>query len=117
MMVTDLNMRGMDGYALSRQARKLCPELRIILVTGEISPDISLLAARAGISRVIGKPCDARQLREIIAADKPESVNPNSGRHRELMLAAKLCSDRYTRDTAVTGQVRTKSQEVGIPDD
>ena len=73
LMVTDLNMRGMDGYALSRQARKLIPGLRIILITGEVSPDISLLAERAGISRVIGKPCEAGQIREIISTAQPEA--------------------------------------------
>jgi two-component system, NarL family, capsular synthesis sensor histidine kinase RcsC len=65
-MITDLNMPGMDGYKLARLAKDLFPELRIIMVTGEISTVVSRRAAEAGISRVIGKPTCADQVGEIL---------------------------------------------------
>jgi CheY-like chemotaxis protein len=65
LMVTDLNMPDMDGYSLSRLARKQFPNLRIILFTGDASKDAGNLAAKAGISRVIGKSYTAQEIREI----------------------------------------------------
>jgi len=65
LMVTDLNMPGMDGYSLARLARKQFPDLRIILDTGNASKDVLNLAAEAGISRVIGKSPMAQEIREI----------------------------------------------------
>ncbi len=56
LMLTDLNMPGMNGLELARRARKLAPDLRIIMCTGSLSPEISELASRAGIAKVLGKP-------------------------------------------------------------
>jgi DNA-binding NtrC family response regulator len=70
-MVTDLNMPGMDGYKLSVLAKELLPELQIILATGDVSRTVTLLAAKAGISRVMKKPCRIEQIREIIKAAQP----------------------------------------------
>ena len=73
-MFTDLNMPGMNGYVLSRLAKILLPDLDITLVTGEISPDVSRLAAKAGISRVIEKQWQPEQMRGIIKNSKPASL-------------------------------------------
>ena len=66
MMVTDLNMPGMDGYKLSMLARELFPEIHIIMATGAACWDVSCLAAEAGVSRVIAKPSQAEQIRELL---------------------------------------------------
>lgn len=65
-MITDFNMPGMDGLELALIAREFQPGIHIVLMTGDISPDISNLAARAGISRVLGKPCSLAQLKELV---------------------------------------------------
>ena len=64
-MVTDLNMPGMDGYELALIARELCPGIEIIMVTGDISPDVMELAAKTGVSVVLAKPVHADQILEI----------------------------------------------------
>ncbi len=56
LMLTDLNMPGMNGLELARRARELAPDLRIIMCTGSLSPEISELANSAGIAKVLGKP-------------------------------------------------------------
>ncbi|WP_298268291.1 response regulator [Geobacter sp.] len=56
LMLTDLNMPGMDGIELARRARALRPELTVIMGTGQLSPEVQQLAAAAGISAVFGKP-------------------------------------------------------------
>ena len=66
LMVTDLNMPGMDGYSLARLARKQFPDLNIILFTSDASKVALNLAAEAGISRVIGKSPMAQEIREIL---------------------------------------------------
>jgi len=64
-MVTDLNMPGMDGYELAMIAKELCPEIDIVMVTGDISPDVMSLAEKAGVSSVIAKPVLAEQILEL----------------------------------------------------
>ena len=70
-MFTDLNMPGMDGYKLSKLAREILPEIKIVMVTSAASAYVSRLAAMVGISRVIDKPNRAGQLREIVKSVAP----------------------------------------------
>ena len=56
LMLTDLNMPGMNGLELARRARELAPDLRIVMCTASLSPEINELASRAGIAKVLGKP-------------------------------------------------------------
>ena len=68
MMITDLNMPGMDGYRLSELARELFPEIYLVMATGAATCEVSSLAAEAGVSLVIAKPCRAEQIREIVGS-------------------------------------------------
>lgn len=56
LMVTDLNMPGLDGLQLARRVREIAPDMPVVMGTGDASPEISRLAAEAGISRVLDKP-------------------------------------------------------------
>jgi two-component system cell cycle response regulator CpdR len=56
LMVTDLNMPGLDGFELARKAREIAPDMAIVMGTGDTSPEIPRLAAEAGIARVFSKP-------------------------------------------------------------
>jgi CheY-like chemotaxis protein len=58
-MVIDLDMPGMDGFELARMAQELEPGIDIMLMTGELSPQVSRLAAEAGIGKVVVKPVRA----------------------------------------------------------
>jgi DNA-binding NtrC family response regulator len=64
LMITDLNMSGINGLTLSIMAKKLYPDIVIVMITGEIHLGAAL-AAKAGISKVIYKPCSVEQVREI----------------------------------------------------
>jgi CheY-like chemotaxis protein len=64
-MVTDLNMPGMDGYELAMIAKELCPDIEVVMITGAISPDVMGLAAQAGISGVLAKPVLPEQILKI----------------------------------------------------
>jgi len=58
LMVTDLNMPGMDGLELAEKVREMAPHMPIYMSTGDISPEIIRLAREAGIVRIFAKPVD-----------------------------------------------------------
>lgn len=61
LMITDLNMPGMDGIELARKALELKPDLPIILSTGIIA-NITQTAENAGIKIFLYKPLDPQQI-------------------------------------------------------
>jgi DNA-binding response OmpR family regulator len=56
LMITDLNMPGLDGLELSRIGLEIAPQMPIIMDTGRNSPKITRLAKEIGISKVLTKP-------------------------------------------------------------
>jgi len=56
LMITDLDMPGLDGLELSRRGHELAPHMPIIMDTGGISPEIIRRAQEIGIAKVISKP-------------------------------------------------------------
>lgn len=65
-LITDLNMPGMDGFELAMIAKELYPNIKIVMMTGDISPDVTRLAAQAGIAKVVSKPVGAVQIMRIV---------------------------------------------------
>lgn len=65
LMITDLNMPGMNGLELARKAAAIAPGMPIIMMTGDIPPEISRLA-EASIAAVITKPCYPIEMLETI---------------------------------------------------
>lgn len=65
LMITDLNMPGMDGIELASKALAIKPDLSIILTTGAIS-NITKLAENAGIKMVFYKPLDPQQILDTV---------------------------------------------------
>lgn len=66
LMITDLNMPGMGGLSLARNATIAAPNMPIIMMTGCISTDIPQMAAEAGVVTVLGKPFSSEALLEKI---------------------------------------------------
>ncbi|SNB45534.1 response regulator [Geobacter sp. DSM 9736] len=62
LMVTDLNLPGIDGFAIVQQAMEIAPGMPIIMMTGETSPDITRLAVELGIVKVIFKPFTSHEM-------------------------------------------------------
>ncbi|HEY6874176.1 MAG TPA: response regulator [Geobacteraceae bacterium] len=56
LMITDLNMHGMNGFELSRKAQEIAPRMPIIMSTGDFSPEITRLAMEIGIAKILAKP-------------------------------------------------------------
>ena len=66
LMLTDLNMPGVDGIALARRASVIVPDMPVILMTGNIASEVPLLAKKAGIAVVLNKPFHPAQLLQVI---------------------------------------------------
>lgn len=56
LMLTDLQMPGMNGLELARKARELAPDLQIVMCTGALTREVCELAGKAGIAKVLRKP-------------------------------------------------------------
>lgn len=61
-LISDLKMPGMDGIEFSDRARKLCPGLVIVVLTGYGSLETAQSAIRIGVQDYITKPLDLNKL-------------------------------------------------------
>ena len=66
LMITDLNMPGLDGLELSRKGLELAPGMRIIMDTSGISDNNARLARDIGISKIVTKPFLPSEMLETI---------------------------------------------------
>jgi two-component system cell cycle sensor histidine kinase/response regulator CckA len=67
LLVSDVSMPGMDGVALARAARALCPGLRVLLLSGYSAAALAVDMAAEGW-HFLAKPCRADELRNAVAA-------------------------------------------------
>lgn len=65
-MLTDYNMPGMNGLMLSEEAKRIFPELTIIMLTGATLDGLKTDAIESGISAVLTKPFSTSELLYII---------------------------------------------------
>jgi excisionase family DNA binding protein len=56
LLVADLRMPGMDGLALIRDARRLIPTLKVIIVTGFSNESAAIEAVNLGVNGYLTKP-------------------------------------------------------------
>lgn len=67
LMLLDLKLPKLDGRTVLQQAIRLCPELRVIVMTAAYNEDCALqLLSYAGVVAVIAKPFDVHRLRELV---------------------------------------------------
>lgn len=66
LLLTDLQMPGMDGLELARKARELIPDLPIVMCTGAVTPEVCALAEETGIAQVVRKPVRFYELFAIV---------------------------------------------------
>ena len=61
-LVTDVNMPGMDGIALAKMMRELSPNCKIIVITGNLKVKASLHADGLDSFKLLLKPFSPRQI-------------------------------------------------------
>jgi len=67
MLITDLTMPGMTGLAVSAEAVRLNPRIKVILMTGFYANLTDEQVQRAGISEVLLKPVGVKGLSETVS--------------------------------------------------
>ena len=66
LMVLDYKMPGMSGFEVYEQARRLYPNMSVILVTGHGTPEILNEANRLGFKAILLKPFTSDELRSTV---------------------------------------------------
>jgi excisionase family DNA binding protein len=56
LLITDLHMPGVDGLAVVREARRLFPDLPVVIITGYSSEASAIEAINLGVSGYLTKP-------------------------------------------------------------
>jgi DNA-binding NtrC family response regulator len=81
-VVSEVNMRGMDGLAFLDEGLRLDPGIHVILVTGTYSMDGAIEAIRRGAYDYLCKPLDQTRLRKTL--DELTELHLQRRRIREL---------------------------------
>jgi CheY-like chemotaxis protein len=74
-ILSDINMPGMDGLALLREIKRQRPELPVVMVTAYGDDERMRVAEQLGAAAFLPKPVDFDRLKERLAALVP----PQSG--------------------------------------
>ena len=62
LVITDINMDGLDGFDVIHKVKTLHPSLPVVLMTGQASVDYAVRAMRMGASNLFMKPIAIRDL-------------------------------------------------------
>lgn len=66
LMLTDIKMPGQDGFELIKQARKIRPEMPILMMTGYLTVETIEAGRRAGADNCIAKPFTPEELTQAV---------------------------------------------------
>ena len=79
LVVTDLNMPGLEGLELARAAKRLWPAIKVVIVTASPSQSSAIEAVNMGLDGYLAKPLRAIELLTAAArALEPGLVHPRS---------------------------------------
>ena len=73
-LILDLQMPGIDGMAALKSAKKMRPELQVILLTGHASLEKGVEAIKLGAMDFIEKPADLEALSDKIKRAKQNKM-------------------------------------------
>ena len=66
LLITDLDMPEIDGLELIQKVKKQNPEIRAIMITGNIIVDIVTWSLRHGIDNYMQKPFNISELKKVV---------------------------------------------------
>ena len=66
LILTDLEMPNVDGYEVIKYAKKKCPSVPVIIMTGSWSLDLRMLVCKTGVVRCIEKPFRFEELDHMV---------------------------------------------------
>ncbi len=81
LLITDLQMPGMEGLELIENSRKKNPTLATILVTGVPPGDLGYRLRRARVNGFLSKPVDWQELYFLLENLSRRCAHKNSGKY------------------------------------
>ena len=66
LLITELEMPGVDGLKLIQKVKKRNPDIRAIMITGNAIDDVAALSVRYGIDNYIKKPFNILALKKVV---------------------------------------------------
>jgi two-component system, LuxR family, response regulator FixJ len=89
-LVTDLKMPEMDGMDVLIEARKICPGLPVVVITGYGNISLAVVAMKNGATNFIEKPFDATALLDSIKSAMDDAQRVWSSTNTELSAMEQL---------------------------
>jgi two-component system capsular synthesis sensor histidine kinase RcsC len=68
LVMTDLNMPGLTGWAVARLVKAMRPRLPVVLVTGEVYAIPLDQPERSWVDAILAKPCGVAAMQTVIGA-------------------------------------------------
>ncbi|MEQ1774894.1 MAG: PAS domain S-box protein [Burkholderiales bacterium] len=66
LLVTDYNMPGLSGLDVAREARLICPDLPLAIISGFIDDELRTQAAKIGVQSLIDKADAIEEIGEVV---------------------------------------------------
>ena len=114
MAVVDLKMPGKSGLELIAAAKELCPEIRLVILTGYGSIATAAEAVRLGALYYLPKPADVDDILSAFARDQSLGVAPGEEEFEAPSLARAEWEhiNRVLHDCG--GNISAAAQKLGI---
>ncbi|MBY4675592.1 sigma-54-dependent transcriptional regulator [Marinobacterium arenosum] len=112
-LVTDINLPGIDGLELMKRAQAIDPDLPVILITGHGDISMAVNAMRDGAYDFIEKPFSSELLLDVVrrAAEK-RALTLENRRLREDLAAQSAPGPRVIGNTPAVTQMRRLVQSI-----
>ncbi|HUV39890.1 MAG TPA: response regulator, partial [Planctomycetota bacterium] len=129
-LITDLKMPVMDGLDLASRARKIDPDLVVLVITGYASVESAVTALHCGFDDYIMKPLDIDELKTVVEGSLERREMRRHNQHlvgqlksanRNLVEAKQKLSDQISRAqdnlTRTNTSLRQRVEELSILND
>ena len=94
----DINMPGLNGLELLKEAREKYPQVMMVIITGQPSYDMVLEALRFGATDFLSKPISLAELRKFLIKLKEKKAQPDP---QPIQAVQEI---KPERDEKITGQ-------------
>ena len=88
-LLTDVQMPGMDGFALLSAARAVKPDMIAVIMTGHGTEECAMRALRLGANNYLQKPVRYKELRVLLAKYQDSITLHSLDRHVALLVTHK----------------------------
>jgi DNA-binding NtrC family response regulator len=107
LIMTDVNMPGVDGFGVLAEARRLAPAAYVVIVTGYASLDSAIQAVRAGAYDYLPKPFALGQLDVILQRIGNHAALERAARRAPMVASGPPAGDGRSLETRLTAIERS----------